>query len=236
MNSYVNDFNTAVRTYYKELKKFSPLTREEEKTLLQQAKNNDLKARNKILTSNLKFVFDVAKTYKGCGVSIDDLIAEGNVGLTKAISKFNPDYDVKFISYGVFWIRQSMQSLIKQQQKRKAMEISSDDELIKPITNGKKIFDEEDEKLQIIDVMSSNEEEEEKKEKEKNQRELISKLLTILDDREKIIISEYFGLNGKTKTLEEIGSILDLSKERVRQIKEKSLKKLRSEMLILSDS
>ena len=78
-NDYVNDFNTTVQTYYKELKKCNPISREKEVELIKKAKKNDLKAKNTILSSNLKFVFDVAKNYKGCGVPLEDLISEGNL-------------------------------------------------------------------------------------------------------------------------------------------------------------
>lgn len=234
MNSYVNDFSTTVQTYYKDLKKYKPLSKDEERNLIIQAKNNNLKARNKILTSNLKFVFDVAKKYKGYGISIDDLIAEGNIGLTKALDKFDIEHEVKFISYAVFWIRQSMQECIKKNNIHDSMEVSEDEELSKPVHQDG-IVDKEDERIEKIDVILSNEEDEERRRKNNLQKKIISSLLIKLDKREKIVITEYFGLEGKEKTLEEIGNILNISKERVRQIKEKSLRKLRSEMLLMDN-
>lgn len=78
-NAYINDFNTTVQTYYKELKNCKPISKEYEKELIKKAKKNNIKARNEILTSNLKFVFDVAKNYKGCGTPLEDLISEGNL-------------------------------------------------------------------------------------------------------------------------------------------------------------
>ena len=101
-NLYVNDFSTTVKTYYDELKKYKPISREKEKELLIKAKNGDLNAQNEILTSNLRFVFNIAKRYKGNGAAISDLISEGNLGLVKAIQKFDPEKDVKFISYAWF--------------------------------------------------------------------------------------------------------------------------------------
>jgi RNA polymerase primary sigma factor len=83
-NAYINDFNTTVQTYYKELKKCNPISKEKQFELIKRAKKNDLKAKNTILTSNLKFVFDVAKNYKGCGVPLEDLISEGNLRTYKS--------------------------------------------------------------------------------------------------------------------------------------------------------
>ena len=115
-NQYVNDFSTTVKTYYDELKKYKPISREKERKLLFKAKNGDLDAQNEILTSNLRFVFNIASRYKGQGAAISDLISEGNLGLVKAIQKFNPERDVKFISYAVWWVRNSMQEFIKKRQ------------------------------------------------------------------------------------------------------------------------
>ena len=106
MNNYVNDFNETVGFYYKELKSCKPLSREEEMECILKAKKGDITARNKVLKANLRFVFDIAKVYKGSSVSIDDLIAEGNMGMIKAIDKFDVDFGTKFISYAVWWIRE----------------------------------------------------------------------------------------------------------------------------------
>ena len=113
MNSYVNDFNEAVNNYYESLKKCKPVSREEERKLVKLAKQGDISAKNRILESNLRFVFNVAKNYKGCGVSLNELISEGNMGLIKAIEKFDLTKEVKFISYAVWWIRQGIQAYIK---------------------------------------------------------------------------------------------------------------------------
>ena len=113
MNNYVNDFNEAVVNYYESLKKCKPVSREEERRLVKLAKQGDILAKNKILESNLRFVFNVAKNYRGCGISINELISEGNMGLIKAIDKFDESKDVKFISYAVWWIRQGIQAYIK---------------------------------------------------------------------------------------------------------------------------
>jgi RNA polymerase primary sigma factor len=191
-----------------------------------------LNAQNEILTANLRFVFNIASRYKGKGAVISDLISEGNMGLVKAIQKFNPERDVKFISYAVWWIRNSIQEFIKKRQMCLNIE-KEEDTLNKPVSNNSFTYDVEDEYVIKKETVLSNEEDEEKRELHKNQRKIVNKLLSDLNEREKFIIEEYYGLNGKEKNLEEIGKILGLTKERIRQIKFESLKKLRSNILLM---
>ena len=231
-NQYVNDFNTTVKTYYNELKRYKPISREKEKELLIKAKNGDLKAQNEILTSNLRFVFNIASRYKGNGAAISDLISEGNLGLVKAIQKFDPSKDVKFISYAVWWIRNAMQEFIKKRQA--SLNIEKEEEVLNKPLFSKGIPDSEDEWIEKRDVVLSDEEDEEKRELHKNQRKVIDTLMSKLCGREKTIIEKYYGIYGnKSKNLEELGKELGITKERVRQIKEQGLKKLRSEILLI---
>lgn len=233
-NYFGNDFSDSTKIYYKELKKCKPLSRDEELTLLKKAKNNDLKAKNKILTSNLKFVFGIAKHYKGKGVSIDDLISEGNMGLIKAIDKFDINKNVRFISYGVWWIRQFMQEFIKREQKKSIYELKDESE----DSNNNDDADNEDEEVRnnqsVVNIVKDESCDYEAI--SNFQLSLISKLLSKLDKRCQFIISYYFGLNGLEQlTLDEIGAELNISKERTRQLKDKSLKILRTEILLLDE-
>ena len=235
MNEYVNDFNETVKIYYKELKKCKPLTREQEKALIAKAKNGDLEAQNAILTANLRFVFETAKKYRGTGVPMEDLIAEGNMGMVKAIKKFNMAYDVKFFSYAVWWIKQAMQSFVRKAQLSNSIE-KGDDEL-NSVVKENAISDDEDEVINKKDVVLSNEEDERNKEVLNNQRVVVEKLMVGLDGREKMIIEQYYGLNGeKEQNLEEIGNKLGISKERVRQIKKRILFRMRSEVLCMDNA
>lgn len=231
MNSYVNDFTTTVQTYYKELKKYNPIPKEEELELIKKAKKNNLMARQKVLSSNLKFVFNIAKIYKGKGVAMEDLIAEGNMGLVKALDKFDTSKDVKFFSYAVWWIRQSMQEAIKKHQLQSSVEISEE---VYEHTNPHPFIENDDNETKVVGQLS-DEEDCERKELNKYQTMILNKILHKIDARAQYIIKSYYGLDKEEMTLEEIGKELNLSRERVRKIKEKNLRILRSEILLLSN-
>ena len=234
MNQYANDFNRTVVAYYDDLKKYKPLTKSREKHLLRLCRNGNTKAKNELLEANLKFVFDIAKHYTGRGLSISDLISEGNMGLLRAIDKFDESKDVKFISYAVWWIRQAMMEAIKKKKLLTMVEIDpnqSNDAIFE-----RSVSDDEDEVLGKNDTSFSDENEEHKKELSNNQKEVVENLLGSLNKREKEIIESYYGLgNNDEMTLYEIGKKYNISSERVRQIKLSSLKKLRTAMMLRDD-
>lgn len=237
MNQYANDFTSTVRIYYDELKqyRYKPISRAREKRLLRLCKRGNLKAKNELLEANLRFVFDIAKHYTGRGVPISDLISEGNMGLLKAIDKFDESKDVKFISYAVWWIRQFMSELIKKKKSVNFVEID-------PIENNDKVIDskvvadEDDDLNDSKDSTYTNEYEEKTKEVSENQKTVISKIMKSLNERERCIIESYYGLNnGKELTLADIGKKYNLTSERVRQIKVSAIRKLRSKIMLYDD-
>ena len=234
MNQYANDFTDTVKIYYDDLKRTKPMTRAKERRLLRQCRQGSLKARNEIVESNLKFVFDVARRYTGRGVSISDLISEGNMGLIKAYEKFDETKDVKFISYAVWWIKQSMLECIKKASLRALNEIRKEDN-INPVIE-KTITDDEDENVTSYETSYSDEYETHDNEIEDENRNTVSILLAHLNNRERRVIECYYGMNdNKELTLFEIGKEMHLSSERVRQIKVTAMRKLRSYALIDED-
>ena len=221
-----NNFDRSAQTYFSEIGNFSPLSKDEELSLWERyKKNNDISARDKIIKSNLKFVASVAKPFQGLGLSYSDLIAEGNLGLMKAIDKFDYEKGYKTISYSVWWIRQAILEALRERNLINGDELPKDYE--------KSVESEEENEYNISGDKHEMEDGNAMEYIKKNEmKSAIGVLMDCLTEREQIVLTYYFGLDGDDEmTLEEIGKKIGLTKERVRQIKEKSLKKLRAEAL-----
>jgi RNA polymerase primary sigma factor len=105
-NLKVDDYERSTAVYFNEIKNTQPLTKKEENKLWKSFREkNDFKAREKLINANLKFVPTIAKQFKGCGLPFADILEEGNIGLIRAIDRFDPKKDTKIISYAVWWIR-----------------------------------------------------------------------------------------------------------------------------------
>src|SRR6266540_3735131 len=229
--------------YLREISQYPLITREEEVTLAQRIKQQDPEALDKLVRSNLRFVVSVAKKYQNQGVSLSDLINEGNLGLIRAAHKFDETKGIKFISYAVWWIRQAILQALAEQSRivrvptveeiAEGMDISEEEvaktlsisqahlSLDAPLTPG------EDNKLldYLPDTTNPGPDDEIF---EHALTESIESVLSTLKEREAKILRLYFGLEGQEPmTLEEIGSLLGITRERVRQLKEKALARLR---------
>jgi RNA polymerase primary sigma factor len=208
-----------------------------------------------LLEGNLRFVITVAKQYQNQGLDFPDLIAEGNFGLMKAIKNFDWYKDLRFISYAVWWVKQSiLQSLndnartirlpvnVVQDLHRAKKAIESNGGSLEPKFQGlpsmidldMNINEEGDTLFDIIKNEDADMPDEVFNSKDLLKSKLMG-LLNSLDDREKVIIEDYFGISGTPRTLEDIGGDFSLTKERVRQIKEKALRKLRNDSSVLFD-
>ena len=215
------EHDKSVTTYFDEVAGYKPLSHEEEYELWKKYKyEGDMKARDKLISANLKFVASIAKQYQGRGLSYADLIAEGNIGLIKALDKFDGEKGFKVISYSVWWIRQTILEALAKRNASEDEDLPCDFE--KPVET-----DDEDYQTEMGD--DDFVEEEIGKSKEMEQSQAIQFLMDYLNQRERNIITKYYGLDGnKPKTLEEIGMEYGLTKERIRQIKNTSFKKMRS--------
>lgn len=250
-----------IQFYLKDIRKIKVLTPEREKELSRimtsettTQEQKDL-VHKELLEGNLRFVITVAKQYQNQGLDFPDLIAEGNLGLMKAIKNFDWGKDLRFISYAVWWVKQSiLQSLndnsrtirlpvnVVQELHRAKKEVESNGgELGEKFQNLPSIIDLEmninDEGDTLFDLIKNEDAEMPDASfngKDQLKTELF-KILDILDDRERSIVEDYFGLSGHPRTLEDIGGDFNLTKERVRQIKEKALRKLRNESSVLFD-
>ena len=246
--------------YLRDVRKEKILTPAREKELAAMIKKGVTKAEksaieDELVNGNLRFVISVAKDYQNQGVPLPDLIAEGNFGLIKAINNFDWDRGYRFISYAVWWIKQSiLQSLnehartirlpanvVQDLQKAKKAVDGQVEELTgklarlpKIVNLNKPINEDGDTLLELIPNPDSMNPEDIFNSEDDLKIEL-NRVMDVLDEREKIIVRDYFGLSGHPRTLAEIGKDFSLTKERVRQIKEKAIRKLRNESEILFD-
>ena len=215
MSVFQNDYTDNVKIYYNELKKCVPLDANAERELLIKSKSGDISARNKIVESNLRFVFDIARRFRGRGVSMSDLISEGNIGLMKAIERFDMSKDVKFITYAVFWVKERMMSSIKANSSRIDSSLLDD-------------FKDADSNDDCNNLIKDKVNDVEDEETSHSREDLLDGLMCVLKDKEKKIMEFSYGLCGnKEMSFQEIGKKYHISSERVRQIKLRSLDKIR---------
>ena len=265
--SITNRESASLDKYLQEIGKEELITVEEEVELAQRIKKGDQEALEKLTKANLRFVVSVAKQYQNQGLSLPDLINEGNLGLIKAAEKFDEPRGFKFISYAVWWIRQSILQALAEQSRIVRLPLNQVGSLNK-INKAFARFEQEHERTPSPEELAS--ELEPPKEKvtdtlrvagrhvsvdapfadgEDNSlldvlvnpdspnadRGLINeslatevdRALETLTERERDIIKYFFGIGCSEMTLEEIGEKFDLTRERVRQIKEKAIRRLR---------
>ncbi len=258
----------SIEKYLEEIGGFSPLPPAEEIELTRRIRKGDSKALDKLVKANLRFVISVAKEYQGQGLPLQDLISEGNLGLIKAAQRFDETRGFKFISYAVWWIRQSILQALAEQSRVVRLplnRVGAINKVGRVLEKLEKVYGREPSMAEVADSMEMSDYEvadvlktsarhlsldEPFKEDEGNNlldvlesdkyappddslmqeslKEEIDKVLVTLKPREAEIIRLYFGLEGdRPLTLEEIGEHFQLTRERVRQIKEKALRRMR---------
>jgi RNA polymerase primary sigma factor len=254
--------------YLKDISQYPLISRDEEAALARRIRVDDQEALDKLVRSNLRFVVSVAKKYQNQGVSLSDLINEGNLGLIRAAHKFDETKGIKFISYAVWWIRQAILQALAEQSRIVRVPLNRAGTLHRigkraaallqelgreathaEIAHGMDITEEEVAKTMSISQatlsldapMAPGEDNKlldylpdtvnptpDEQIFVKALTESIEEALSHLKERESKILRLYFGLDGnEPMTLEEIGALLGITRERVRQIKEKALSRLR---------
>jgi RNA polymerase primary sigma factor len=250
-----------IQQYIKDIRKIPVITHERQEEIFKElinpktTKNEKQKLLNELVVGNLRFVISVAKMYQNQGLDIMDLISEGNIGLMKAADKFDPTSGLKFISYAVWWVRQSIMAslnenartiripsnLVQEAQKNKKKEdvpeedsflFSDDTSSFTSLPYCVGLFNEINEDGDtLIDVIPNKDAD--SPEQFLNSSEEIKKkvqlMLGVLDERERTIVIRYFGLTGTESNLEDLGEEFGCTKERIRQLKDKAIKKLRNE-------
>ncbi len=266
--SITNRESESLEKYLQEIGKEELLSTDEEVELAQRIRKGDRKALDRLTKANLRFVVSVAKQYQNQGLSLPDLINEGNLGLIKAAEKFDETRGFKFISYAVWWIRQSILQAIAEQsriirlplnqvgsvnkinrmlnkfeqeneRRPSAAEISEETDLpqekvdeamlvtSRHISVDAPFVDGEDNSL--LDVLINDDSPmADRQLVVESLRAEISDALQTLNDRERNIVKAFYGIGEQEMTLEEIGNKYGLTRERVRQIKEKAIRRLRN--------
>ena len=267
--SITNRESASLDKYLQEIGREDLITVEEEVELAQAIKRGDQAALEKLTRANLRFVVSVAKQYQNQGLSLPDLINEGNLGLIKAAEKFDETRGFKFISYAVWWIRQSILQALAEQSRIVRLPLNQVGSLNK-INKAFQKFEQENERKpsaeelaleldlpvdkvidslkvsgrhvsmdapfvegednSLLDVLVNDDAPYADRAliNESLQKE-INRALSILTERESDIIKMFFGIGGQEMTLEEIGDKFQLTRERVRQIKEKAIRRLRND-------
>ncbi|HEX7052175.1 MAG TPA: sigma-70 family RNA polymerase sigma factor [Longimicrobiales bacterium] len=258
----------ALDQYLRDVSKHELITPEEEIELGRRARAGDEEAVQRLVRANLRFVISVAKKYQNRGVSLIDLIQEGNVGLVTAARKFDPDQGVKFISYAVWWIRQAILSSLANQGRAVRVPLNRASDLARifrererlkqelrrdpspeELAAAAKLTPETVESLQTLNAaeirldapigdsddsqlverfIAEEAAEPELAVEERLMAEQIERALDTLTPRDARVLRLYFGLEGgREHTLEEIGNVLGVTRERVRQLRDRALKRLR---------
>jgi len=264
----VDDTESGIKIYLREIGQIALLTPDEEIELAARIKKGDKEARSKMIRANLRLVVKIAHDYNNLGLPLLDLISEGNIGLMKAVERFDPAKGGKLSTYAAWWIKQSIKRALANQSKtirlpvhlvdkiskmrRVALQMSeelgrepTDDELaeevgmasakvsqlktvsIRPASLDAPISD--DDTTEFGEIVGDEEALTPFEQlRDQNLRDEVSELISVLDDREKKIIFSRFGLDGgKPKTLEEVGRKFGVTRERIRQLQNIALMKLR---------
>lgn len=208
-----------VETYFKEIRKFKPLTKEKELELTERIKNGDDEAKRALVEANLKFVVTIAKKYRDDDIPFEDIISEGNLGLIKAAERYDASMGNKFITYAVWWIKAYIQDFIERHDRNRDI----DSDVLSSVLPDDLCDDDYERELIGINEEFGN------TINDISYREnAIAEMVASLENRERKILALYFGLDGdKEHTLNEIGCELNLSGERVRQIMDKAIVKLK---------
>lgn len=207
----------SLNAYMSEISEGELLTDEQEKMLAEQIQKGNKYALDELTSANLRYVVKVAKQYTGRGVALEDLISEGNIGMMKAAEKFDPSRGKRFVTFAAPFIRKSIEEAIDKQEGN-SQPISVDE----PIPLGSQ------NNFSLLNVLEDKDAP--RADQHTEQEALVNelqKVIDVLDDREQTVIKHLFGIGCDHLTMAEIATKMDIKRERVRQIRDKAVRKLR---------
>ena len=256
--------------YWHEIRDSEPLGREAEEALARRARQGDEEAAQQLAMANLRFVVQIARGFAGCGLSLLELVSEGNLGLMEAARRYDERHGTKFITYAVWWIRQSILKALAQQKRTVRPPMSQVSDLRKVDIEGERLFQKFGREPSLEELAASAEISEDRARNAlevgyqdlsldapfnrdgdesllsrfageaagvdealmaAEQVERLRECMASLGDRKRWVISVYFGLDGREPmTLEEIGAVLGVTRERMRQLRNQALEKLRQRL------
>jgi RNA polymerase primary sigma factor len=264
---HIDEDAELLRRYFHDIEDSQPLSREREVMLADRITKGDMEARDELVQANLRFVVDVARQFQNRGLSMAELVSAGNMGLMKAADRFDGDRGFKFISYAVWWIRQSIMQTLTDQTRTVRVPVTrqsllrditkatkalggehrdvttseiaeelgvAEAEILETMLKGRpeasldRTFEEGDDRSLLNTIADESNGNPDDSVMDQDSRAQIDNVLSALDDRERYIVRCYYGLDGEEPlTLEQIGELMSLTRERVRQLKERALGKLR---------
>ncbi len=264
---HIDEDADLLRRYFHDIEDSQPLSREREVLLADRITKGDMEARDELVQANLRFVVDVARQFQNRGLSMAELVSAGNMGLMKAADRFDGTRGFKFISYAVWWIRQSIMQTLTDQTRTVRVPVTrqsllrditkvtkalggdhrdvttaeiaeelgvAESEILETMLKGRpeasldRTFEEGDDRSLLNTIADESNGSPDDHLMDQDSRAQIDNVLSALDKRERYIVRCYYGLDGEEPlTLEQIGELMSLTRERVRQLKERALGKLR---------
>jgi RNA polymerase primary sigma factor len=264
---HIDEDADLLRRYFHDIEDSQPLSREREVLLADRITKGDMEARDELVQANLRFVVDVARQFQNRGLSMAELVSAGNMGLMKAADRFDGTRGFKFISYAVWWIRQSIMQTLTDQTRTVRVPVTrqsllrditkvtkalggdhrdvttaeiadelgvAEAEILETMLKGRpeasldRTFEEGDDRSLLNTIADDSHGSPDDDVMDQDSRAQIDNVLSALDKRERYIVRCYYGLDGEEPlTLEQIGELMSLTRERVRQLKERALGKLR---------
>ncbi len=204
------------------------LTDQQEKQLAERIQNGDAEAMNQLVSANLNFVAHIAKNYVGQGVDFDDLVSEGNIGMIRAAAHFKSDYGHRFVTFAAPSIRQAMEKAIRQQAGLYKVPENAKNEKGRVVSVEAPIPAGSQNNYNLLHIVENkNAQLADEELLTKDGLENIGDIIAVLNDRERQVVSLVYGIGSDKLTMAEAGIILNLKRERVRQIRDKALRKLR---------